>query len=422
MIHASTQGHNHYDVIVVGAGVIGSALAYELAQQGAKVALVEKNKPASGASGAAGGMLAAHSEHFTCAEMRNFALYSQSLYADLACELREQTGIDIGLRTEGFLLPLTESQTKESENDSEKQLLYTDVLQSDSTISTTTNINSQRTTNINSESNTKRQQWWSASKLAEKEPYIYAPDGMIYNPDEPQLIPTLLNEALVQAAIQLQIDFYPQTEVYRLLHQPNKNQLAGVLTNQCELFTEQVILTTGLATKQLLATEQYVLPFIPVKGELIEVSTPSSWLEHTIYGKGIYIIPKRNRRIWIGATSKPDRTDTRIDSSAIAELLSQAKQYIPEMGAASFERAWSGIRPGTPDELPYLGKIQPISGLWTASGHYRNGILLAAGTAKWMTQAILKNSTAHIPDCFAPERALCSLSYQPRAEGVSIWN
>lgn len=390
MVHLSNGKTNHYDVIVVGAGVIGAALAYELVQQGVKVALLEKNQPASGASGAAGGMLAAHSEHFAHQELYQLALYSQSLYSKLATDLLEQTGIDIGLRTEGFLLPMTAVPT------------HTD-------------------------SQVDRKEWWSPSHLAQVEPYIHAPSGMIYNPDEPQLIPALLNQALVQAAIQYHVDFYSETEVYRLLHSQKKDHITGVITNQGEIHAEQVVLTTGLCTQQLLATEQYHLPFVPVKGELIEVSTPSQYLGHTIYGKGIYMIPKSDHRIWIGATSKPERTDTTVDISAIAQLLSGAEQFLPAVGSATFERCWSGIRPGTPDELPYLGQIQPLAGLWTASGHYRNGMLLAAGTAKWIAEALINNHTVHIPDCFSPERALrksksLSTKSLSTVEGVSTWN
>lgn len=435
MGHLSNLNTNHYDVIVVGAGVIGAALAYELAQQGVKVALIEKSKPASGASGAAGGMLAAHSEHFTHVELYQLALYSQSLYSKLAIDLLEQTGIDIGLRTEGFLLPLTEIELKSLHAEQSKVQWQANAIDPNSnhpnrnpqhqldnnqhtfndnhSLSTITNTNNIKTD---------RKQWWSPTYLAQVEPQLHAPSGMIYNPDEPQLIPTLLNQALVQAATQYGVDFYSETEVLRLLYQQNNSQIKGVVSNRGELYAEQVVLTTGLSTQQLLATEQYELPFIPVKGELIEVNTPSKWLGHTIYGEGIYIIPKSDHRLWIGATSKPDRIDTTVDISAIAQLLSQAEQYLPAIGSATFERCWSGIRPGTPDELPYLGRIEPIHGLWTASGHYRNGILLAAGTAKWMTQALITNDTAHIPDCFAPKRALQNSSDRVIAKGVATWN
>ncbi|MDN4617755.1 FAD-dependent oxidoreductase [Paenibacillus sp. PsM32] len=425
MVHLSNLKANHYDVIVVGAGVIGAAIAYELAQQGVKVALLEKNQPASGASGAAGGMLAAHSEHFAHPELYQLALYSQSLYSKLATDLLEKTGIDIGLRTEGFLLPLTKQ---------ELQLRHKDPLQADQRYDKTFDANlfplpnkSHTSASTHNDSKVDRKEWWSPSYLAQVEPHIYAPSGMIYNPDEPQLIPALFNQALVQAAIQHHVDFYPETEVYRLLHSQGKNHITGVITNQGEIYAEQVVLTTGLSTQQLLVTEQYSLPLVPVKGELIEVSTSSQYLGHTIYGEGIYIIPKSNHRIWIGATSKPERTDTTVDLSAIAQLLSGAEQFLPAIGSATFERCWSGIRPGTPDELPYLGRIQPLAGLWTASGHYRNGMLLAAGTAKWMAEALINNDTAHIPDCFSPERALQkskSLSSKSRstAKGVTTWN
>ncbi|WP_411342635.1 glycine oxidase ThiO [Paenibacillus sp. WLX1005] len=373
-----------YDVIVVGAGAIGAAIALECQSRGANVAIVEKQRPAAGASGAAGGMLAASSEHFVHQDLQRLALRSRSLYPALAQRLYDCTGIDIGLRKEGFLLPIEDHAN-------------------------TTNV----AASIGNAADASPQQgleWWNATRLADVEPYIRAEQGMMYNPDELQLIPRLLTEALVGAAIHGGADVYRNYDVNRLLRETGGNgAVCGVVTDDSILRSEHVVLASGLGTSRLLMAEHWQLPFVPVKGELIELQTPVPWLHHTIYGEQVYLIPKHDHKIWVGATSKPGQHDTTFTAGAVMELLLKGQRHLPRLGEAELLRCWAGVRPGTPDELPYLGAVPQLPGLWIASGHYRNGILLAAGTAKWIADAIAGRGNAAIPSCFHPERALRSI-------------
>lgn len=388
------RSNGHYDVIVVGGGAIGASIAYELVQKGVRVALIEKHQPASGASGAAGGMLAASSEHFAAPELYELALQSRALYAQLSERLHELTGINIGLRTEGFLLPIHHQQDMDWES---------------------------RQRRI-SEAQTKGMEWWDNERLATEEPNVRAEDGMLYNPAEPQLVPSLLTEAYVAAFIRLGGTLHSDQEVIRLLREPNGRGLVhGVITEHGILYADQVVLASGLGTSRLLAAEGLRLPFLPVKGELMEIRTPIPWLHHTIYSDTIYIIPKHPHRIWVGATSKPGQHSTIVEAGAVVELLMRAQRYIPMLTKGELVRCWAGIRPGTPDELPYIGPVRELQGLWIAAGHYRNGILLSAGTAKLMTEAITTGKDTFIPHAFRPERALYPLSSAPnKYQGAGI--
>ncbi|MFD1884288.1 glycine oxidase ThiO [Paenibacillus wenxiniae] len=392
------RSNGHYDVIVVGGGVIGASIAYELALTGAAVALIEKRQPASGASGAAGGMLAASSEHFAALELYELALQSRALYAQLSEQLHAQTGIDIGLRTEGFLLPLPRHHEMDWEH---------------------------RQRRI-AEAQAKGMKWWGNERLAIEEPYVRAEDGMIYNPAEPQLVPALLNEAYVAAFVGLGGTLHCDLEVIRLLRESDgRGRVNGVMTEHGIMYADQVVLASGLGTSRLLAAEGLRLPFLPVKGELMEIRTPLPWLHHTIYSDTIYMIPKHPHRIWIGATSKPGQHSTIVEAGAVVELLLRAQRYIPMLSKGELVRCWAGIRPGTPDELPYIGSIRELPGLWIAAGHYRNGILLSAGTAKLMTAAIMTGDDQLIPHAFRPERALYPLSAAtnayPYADAASVY-
>ncbi len=377
------RSKEHYDVIVVGGGVIGASIAYELATTGARVALIEKHQPASGASGAAGGMLAASSEHFAAPELYELALQSRALYPQLNEQLHELTGIDIGLRTEGFLLPIHHQREMDGEH---------------------------RQRHI-AEAQAKGMQWWDNERMAIEEPNVCAEDGMLYNPAEPQLVPALLNEAYVAAFIASGGTLHCDLEVIRLLREPDgRGRVHGVVTEHGILYADQVVLASGLGTARLLAAEGFRLPFLPVKGELMEIHTPLPWLHHTIYSDTVYIIPKHSHRIWIGATSKPGQHSTIVEAGAVVELLMKAQRYIPMLSRGELVRCWAGIRPGTPDELPYIGPVRELPGLWIAAGHYRNGILLSAGTAKLMTAAMMTGDDQLIPHAFRPERALYPLS------------
>ncbi|WP_046226549.1 glycine oxidase ThiO [Paenibacillus dauci] len=400
------RSNGHYDATVVGAGVIGASIAYELSVKGMKVALVEKNQPASGSSGAAGGMLAAESEHFVNDDLRKLALYSRSLYNELTEQLYELTGIHCGLRSEGFLLPMDKSDLNTN---------YTNGL-----LRTADKIdkgNHDYSSGVSLE-------WWDKQRLALEEPYIHAEQGMLYNPAEQQLIPSLLNEALVVAAVHLGATLYRQNEVTRLLREHGEyGRVTGIVTEQGVLYGEHVILSSGIGSGRLVENEGYRLPFLPVKGELLEIRTPSCWLNHTIYGDQIYIIPKQGNRIWVGATSKPGRTDTWVEAGAVPELLFKAKQYIPSIIEGELVRCWAGVRPGTPDELPYLGQFTPIPGLWMACGHYRNGILLSAGTGRIIADAVISGQSSIIPAGFSPDRTLQQLGVQAQTEGgTPVWN
>lgn len=388
-----------YDVIVIGAGAIGAAIALECQSRGASVAIVEKQQPAAGASGAAGGMLAASSEHFAHPDLQRLALSSRSLYPALAQRLYDCTGIDIGLRSEGFLLPI--------EHAISSNLKHVSSTDPDSDL-------------CSAASPQQGLEWWDRERLAVVEPYIQAEQGMMYNRHEMQLIPRLLTEALVGAAISSGVVMYQDHDVIRLLREPGHQGIVrGVVTDDAVLYGEHVVLASGLGTSRLLMAEHWRLPFIPVKGELIELRTPVPWLHHTIYGEQVYLIPKHGHKIWVGATSKPGQRDTTFAAGAVMELLMKGQRYLPRLAEAELLRCWAGVRPGTPDELPYLGAVPQLPGLWIAAGHYRNGILLAAGTAKWMADAIAGRGNAAIPSCFHPERAL-RLSQSLEAPSVPI--
>src|SRR5699024_10008761 len=141
------------------------------------------------------------------------------------------------------------------------------------------------------------------------------------------------------------------------------------------------------------------------KGECLSVVSESPIIESTIFTKGCYIVPKKSGRIIIGAVSNANQMDKQINAESMQTLLNRAISIIPKIKEASIDKMWTGIRPFIKDDKPYLGAIPEIDGLYLATGHYRNGILLAPKTAVFMADLIEGKKVAkHFLEAFSPVR------------------
>lgn len=337
------------EVIIIGGGIIGSFLGYQLAKRGRKVTIVEQKDLAAGASGAAAGMLAADCEQFEHPELKTMARLSRDAFPAVIRELREISGIDAGLNVQGFLTPARDEQEAEE--------LQARILADG------------------------KGEWWMPDQLVSSEPaLIQGLAGAIYRSEEIQVIPSKLTEALAYCAQAKGAVLLRQTEAVSL--QVEDERVQGVMTTRGFLRGDQVVLAGGWRLEQLLQPLGLSLPLEPVKGEIVEVQSDTPLLRTTLYAKSIYIVPKPGNKLWIGATSFPGDSSNGVAAGSVTRLLGEAAKMIPEISNAHFVRAWSGHRPKSPDGLPYLGEFTDVRGLYAAAGHYRNGILLSAITAR----------------------------------------
>lgn len=358
------QQENSYDVILIGGGIIGLAIAYEAAQQGAKVALLERNQFAKGTTCAAAGMLAPTAERFEHPSLHAFAVDSLQLYQAWAEKIWEDTGIDPELRLRGVIIPSKEIPSIERDHISH------------------------RTTNSPAlyPPLTSHPTWFDKNKLRERN--LELGDSIVgaaYLANEGHISPTKLSEALLEAARRAGAHCLEHEEAKELMLKDGR--ITGVRTSITTYTANQVVLCSGLDSEQLARSVGVHLPHYSVKGELLVLRSKASF-ETVIYGEGVYIVPKSQQRIYIGATSMSDQYDRYVQAGSIMNLLEQACAYLPELRSAYWEQAWAGLRPCTPDRLPYIGPFPGVRGLWAASGHYRNGVLLAPATASvlvdWM--------------------------------------
>lgn len=337
-------------MLIVGGGVIGSAIAYYLACDGMDVMQLEGAHQANGASVHAAGMLAAGLEHFSSEELRRWAQRSQQLMGPLIDDLKLHSKINVGMNDSGFVVP-----SLEEKNTLEEYSKTIDPV--------------------------KQEYWWDKSRLQKEIPCITEKAaGALFYPQEYQLLAAELTKAYMEGAQKKGASFIHQCSVSRLLL--GNNRVTGVETNQGIYTAEKVVVAAGLGSDAILGSIGIKRSTYPVKGEMAAVFMQSDNLRYTIYTPDIYIVPKPNQEVWIGATSIPYATDNRVSVSSMRNLLQKAADWIPDLGEASFLRTWAGLRPQTVDGLPYIGAYPEVQGLYLAVGHYRNGILLSAVTGE----------------------------------------
>ncbi|CAM3755394.1 glycine oxidase ThiO [Marinicrinis lubricantis] len=344
---------HHVNTIIIGGGVIGCSIAFELAKRGKKVAVLERGRLAGEASGAAAGMLAAQAEMEKSGPLFELARRSRSMFPALAEELRELSGIDIALVRKGMLKV---------------------AMTADEALSLKHIMEFQRKSG-------ERAEWLSGTEVRAREPGLSeAVIGAMWIPEDGHVLAPELTQALAVSAGVLGADLMEFTDVRSLVLE--NGRAAGVVTQHGLIGCDQLVIASGARAGELLDQAGSPLPIYPVKGECVSVISRPPLLTSTIFSHGCYLVPKRGGRIVIGATSTEHCYDKRVTASGVAVLLDRAKRLVPNIVNAEWEKAWTGLRPQTEDGLPYIGEHPDWKGLFVAAGHYRNGILLSPVTGK----------------------------------------
>ncbi|MEM8806173.1 MAG: glycine oxidase ThiO [Cyanobacteria bacterium P01_G01_bin.38] len=349
------------DVLIVGGGIIGLAIAIELRQQGATVKVVSRDFAAA-ASHAAAGMLAPRAERLS-GPMLDLCLRSLALYPEWSRKLEELTGQGTGYWPCGILAPTVgavlpdrakcEESREDREDGGDREGVGSGLCLSGDAI----------------------RQYQPGLSEAVQAGYWFAEDAQVDN--------RLLVNALRIAAQEMGIELQDGVSVEAFL-QENK-QITGVLTSAGRQQAGHYVLAAGAWSSELLP-----VPITPRKGQMAAVRQPDNVihpLRRVLFGDNIYIVPRRDGRIVLGATSEDVGFLPHNTPAGVTQLLSEAVRLYPAIANYPLQECWWGFRPASPDELPILGP-SPCHNLTLATGHYRNGILLAPITAKLLAQAI----------------------------------
>ena len=360
------------DVVVVGGGVIGLSSAWQLAVGGLDVALVDP-APGSGASHVAAGMLAPVTEaHFGEEALVAMTLASAAAYPGFVAELLAVTGGDVGYRDSGTLSVAYDKGDLAVLADLEafQRRLGLDV------------------TTL------------SAREARAREPLL-APGvrGASFAAGDHQVDPRRLTAALLTAAERAGVALRRERATALRC---DSDRVRGVRTESGELAATAVVLAAGCWSAAL-APADVVVPVRPVKGQLLRLSAGSGpLLRHTVRalvaGTGCYLVARADGEIVVGATVEEMGFDTSVQAGAVHALLRDAVAVVPALAECRFSEALAGLRPGTPDNAPLVGPAGP-DGLVLATGHYRNGVLLAPLTAAAVVAAV---NGSPLPEAFAP--------------------
>ena len=370
------------DVVILGAGVIGCAIARELAAGGASVAVVEPGRPGREASGAAAGLLTPQSHASAPGPLVELARSSLALFPDLARELAEETSIDIDLRMNGALRVAADPSDEGVLSD-----LYA----------------WQRGAGWNVERE-------DAARLAEKTggKLGRAFRSALEFGDEGSVDSRLLVEALWKSAEKRGARFLLGESVRSI--EVSGNRCTGVETAAGRIGAAAVVNAAG-AWAGRVPGFPVAVPVRPVRGQIVELAVRELPFPFPISWKDFYVVPRAGGRLLLGSTQEEVGFDKRVTAAGAALLLGNAQELLPELGEAEVSAVWAGLRPATPDGLPILGETS-VGGLFLAAGHFRNGILLAPVTGRILSARVLGHGS---PVALEPYRA-DRFGFAPRNE------
>jgi glycine oxidase len=352
----ATDQKRSFDAIVVGAGVIGLACAWRAAARGLDVIVLERGEPVSGATGVAAGMLAPVGEvAFGEMPLLEMMLASAESYPRFAAELEEAGGRGPGYRRLGALHVALD-------RDEAEELRRRHGLQ--------------RSLGLKAE-------WMAARALRRLEPGL-APSfaGGVHVPGEAAVDPQALCAALLDALAAADVEVRPQAPVGEALIEGGR--IRGVRTEAGdELRCDHVVLAAGCWSGSVKWLPERARPPVrPVKGQILTLHGPATEpvCERIVASERVYVVPREDGRVIVGATVEERGFDTAVTAGGVHELLREAYRLLPDVAELELVDASAGLRPGTPDNMPLIGP-GALEGLVLATGHFRNGVLLAPYTA-----------------------------------------
>jgi glycine oxidase len=363
------------EVVVIGAGAIGSAVAWRCAQRGLSVTLIDPD-PQRGAWRTAAGMLAPITElHYTETALLRLNLASHERYRDYAAELTEATGLPTGY---------VECGTVEVAWDAADLQSLRELHEFGASLGLASRLVTGR-------------------ELRTLEPSLAVglPGGLLAEHDH-QVDPRLLHAAQLRATLDLGV----QLLVGSARPDIRGDRVRGVtLDDGTTLAADTVVLAAGAWSGQLAP-----VPVRPVKGQTVRLRLAGPHrLTHvvraTVRGTAVYVVPRSDGRLVVGASSEEAGFDLTTRAGAVYELLRDAQSVLPELGEAELEELCTGLRPGSNDNGPLLGP-SGVDGLVLATGHYRNGILLAPVTADAIAAYVTDGRLPEVAAPFVLDRAL----------------
>ena len=357
------------DAIIIGGGVIGCSIALSMAQSGLKVAIFERGRAGEEASWAAAGMLSPQTDARAQSAFFDLCMSSRSNYRSFASSVAEISGIDPQYQDDGILcVALTEDEACE--------MAKWSAWQKDQGLSI---------------------DYASGAAARDLEPEINVQaHAAAFIPADHQIENRRLMEGLSIAVRRVGVEINEAAEVEGLIVE--RGRARGILHRGEAVESGVVVMAAGCWSGNLLKQAGVTIPVLPARGQMLALKGAALPFSRVIHGHKCYLVPRRDNRIVVGSTIEYVGFHKGITAMGIASLLSSATDLVPLLKDFEVVETWSGLRPDTTDHLPVLGPCD-IENLYLATGHFRNGILLAPITAQLITQCIVDGSA---PDRITP--------------------
>jgi glycine oxidase len=348
----------NYDAVVAGGGVIGAAIALELAGAGLKVGVFDTQQPGREASWASAGMISPVPESAAMAPLLPISLASVQRYPEFIARVEELSGRKVGYRKEGALDVFL---------DDEKQNQITQI------------VEEHRSAGLRAEA-------LSAQQACDLEPALTAEiRAAVLRPDEASLDNRLFTEATLEAARRKGVEIFAGNGAKALLTDGRVCKGLQLQTGNVE--ARWTIIAAGCFSAGIEGAANYA-PLTPAKGQMVALRCEAVQLRRDLWNEHTYLVPRTDGRIIAGATIEYEGFDRSVTAAGMNKILTGAISLVPGLQKARIEETWAGLRPDTPDHLPILGPTDQ-KGLLIATGHFRSGILLTPITAhlirEWIT-------------------------------------
>ncbi|MEW5977761.1 MAG: glycine oxidase ThiO [Acidobacteriota bacterium] len=362
------------DVLIVGGGIIGLSLAYELSQQKLKIAVLERARCGSEASSAGAGILAPQAEMDAMNPLTRLCVESRELYSDFVAELADRSRRPIEYRQTGLLYLALSDQANER---------------------------------LQERFNWQKEAGFTVERLDPKEVLELEP---FVNPELRSALyfsrESVINNVEVMEALEVVVrasgvQVLTECEVSSVESQPEGDLL--VCSVQGEWKTDRVVIAAGCWSGQIRSPLSYSVPVRPVRGQIVETRTESEAIRHVIYSDHSYLVPRQDHTVLLGSTTEWVGYSKGSTLEGVRRVIENSLRMVPSLDNCPVIRCRAGLRPHCEDGLPVIGATQ-TKGLYFASGHFRNGLLLAPITARLMAKLLIDGETNELLGPFSPER------------------
>lgn len=352
------MGVKTYDAVIAGGGLIGGAIAWELARAGLRVAIFDRQEPGQEASWASAGIISPAPEHPGMIPLVPLGKASAALYPGFIAQIEERSGQRTGYRAKGTLQALFAHEAREE-------------------LSTLVALH--RGLGLACEP-------LHAEEAREMEPALSEEvQAAALRPDEACVDNRLLTRAVLEAARRSGVEIFPGTGVEAVWAE--NGRCTGVITSAGKTAAGNTVIAAGCYSAGIGGAGSYA-PVRPARGQMLALRSPALHIERVLWSERIYFVPRDDGRVVAGATVEYAGFEKKLTPAGILSLLEAALELAPAARDAEIVETWCGLRPDSPDHLPILGPTD-VEGLLMATGHFRSGILLAPVTAQLVREWIV---------------------------------